>query len=550
MTDTEKELSSRYYVAEVSVWLLGGVLLVARFIGLAPSQSIPLLNITLENQQYLPRIVAALLVAATFYLTAEWKQSHRQARGSYYSQVRFALAILWTCASLWLSYQLVAENTNLSGISPGWYFGFLGVGFLLGGVISILIFASLMIRTHEESKKLDLPRFPAATIAQYKTWTPVILLLIAACYILWHFSPAAIKWIGVCLIVVTALFVIGTDNATFFFSKDENGNRIPYAKRVTRLKAAHDAHDYSYLIGGNAPKIMQQMGISKDPVPESFQRVMQQKFAVSSDGRPPKFHVQQQDEIGVSFYLKDGNQNNKAHSNCGVKIQKQQGKNDLMRVLVEWEDNKIPTKEMEISISLVEKYAEEYLSIHTNEAELTPRKLLSYGINQAVIKTMADATEPLLFKAVFAGQEEVVRELLKKEVDVNERSVYGWTAILAASAQGYPRIVRLLLDAGANPDIGNVHGITPLMYSAHYRNPKVCQILIEYGAKPNFQDVYGMTALMVATQVGHEGIVQRLLKAGADTTIRDRKGKTALDIAHEKKRGKVAKRLRKQKENK
>ncbi|MBI5580109.1 MAG: ankyrin repeat domain-containing protein [Deltaproteobacteria bacterium] len=544
---SKNELSSRYYIAEVSIWLLGGVLLVARFIGLAPSQSIPLLNITLENQQYLPRILAALLVVVALYLFAEWELSSQQARRLFLQKVRFRLTILWICATLWLSYPLIAENTFLSGISPAWYFGFLGVGFALGNFVSLLVFASLMIRTHVESKKLDLPRVPAAAIAQYKACPPIVLLLLVVSYILWRFSPEAIKWIGLCLIVVACLFVIAIFIAPFFFTKDENGYRIPYAKRIAGLKAAHDTHDYRYLIGGIGFKAIQQVDFPKDSSPEDKQKIMQQKFSGATNNEPHRFRVLQQDEIQVSFNHKDGNQNNKAPSNCGVKILKHQGKQDLMRVLIEWENHKRPPKEMEILISVVEKYAEEYLSTHTIEAELIPRKILSYAINQTVIDAMLSEAGPVLFRAVFTGREEVIRELLKKEVDVNERAEHGWTAILAASAQGYPRIVRLLLDAGANPDIANLLGITPLMYGAPYRNSKICQILIEYGANLDLTDVYGMTALMVATLSGHEGIVQKLIKAGADITIKDRKGRTALDIAHEKKRGKIAMRLRKAK---
>ena len=44
MDDAIPDLSARYYIAEALVWLLNGILLVAQFAGLAPSQAIPILN--------------------------------------------------------------------------------------------------------------------------------------------------------------------------------------------------------------------------------------------------------------------------------------------------------------------------------------------------------------------------------------------------------------------------------------------------------------------------------------------------------------------------
>ena len=50
------ELSARYYISEVTVWLLSAILLVACVFGLAPSQPLPLLNVRLENNQHQLRI--------------------------------------------------------------------------------------------------------------------------------------------------------------------------------------------------------------------------------------------------------------------------------------------------------------------------------------------------------------------------------------------------------------------------------------------------------------------------------------------------------------
>ena len=539
------DLSARYYIAEATVWLLGAILVVSRFVGLAPSQPLPLLNVTLENNQHFSRVVAVLLAAAALYLIVGWKQSSRRARDSYWAQAFAGFTTLWVCMSLWLCYPLIAANTPFAGISPAWYFGFVVIGFLLGMFVSILVFASLMIRTPTEASTLRLSRVPAATRAQYKAWIPVVTILLATYYVLWHLSPEVIKGLGFFFVCVPFLLMIGEEFAWLCLSQDENGNRIPYVKRIASFKEIHDSHDYHYFLNNHGSKAVEEMGIPIKASPQAIQKAMQEKLFVESSAEF-RFRVRQEEETQWEFYFKDGNKDNQLPKNRGVRFHKRQGKKGLLRVLViPDEPEKEEPREIEIPTSLVEIHAEEYLSTHTDDSDLTLRKVLSYAINQTVIKTMFEQAGPWLQRAVEAGQEDKVEELLKQEdIDVNERAEAGWTALLYAAAQGYPRIAQLLLDAGANPDMGNVHGITPLIYGARYGNIEICRLLLEYGANPDLQDVYGMTALMVATRLGYAGVAEMLLKAGASITIKDRNDMKALDFAHKCKQGKIAKIIR------
>ncbi len=543
MDNMKLDLSARYYVAEVTVWLLGAILVVSRFIGLAPSQPLPLLNVTLENNQHFLRVVVALLAAALLYLIVGWKQSSRRARDSYWAQAFAGFTTLWACVSLWLCYPLIAANTPFAGISPAWYLGFVAIGFLLGMFVSVLVFSSLMIRTPTEARALRLPRVPAATRAQYKAWIPVVTILLSAYYVLWHFSPEVIKGIGFFFVYVPFLLMIGEEFASLCLSQDEKGNRIPYVKRIASFKEIHDSHDYHYFLNNHGSKAVEKMGISTKASPQSIQKAMQEKLSVESSAEF-RFRVRQEEEVQCEFYFKDGNKDNQLPKNRGVRFHKRQGKKGLLRVLVIPDEPEKEPREIEIPTSLVETHAEEYLSTHTDDSDLTLRKVLSYAINQTVIQTMVQQVGPLLQRAVEAGQEDQVEELLRQDIDVNERAEAGWTALLYAAAQGYPRIARLLLDAGANPDMGNVHGITPLMYGARYCNIEVCRLLLEYGANPDLQDVYGMTALMVATRLGYADVAEMLLNAGASITIKDRNSMTALDFAHKCKQGKIAKIIR------
>lgn len=544
MDNVKLELSKRYYIAEATVWLLGATLIFSRFIGLDASQPVPVLNVILEDKQNYPRVVAALLIATAFYLIIEWKQSSRKARKSYWSLTRAGSTILFAGVSLWLSYPLIAANTGFAGVSPGWFLAFLTIGFFLGGFASILVFSSLMIRTPTEAKSLRLPRVPNATRAQYKTWIPVVFLLVIAFYILRHYSPEILKEFGLGFVLVSIpfLLIIGEEFSWLCLSQDENGNRIPLAKRIARLKEVFNSHDYSYHLIDRGREAAEESGIDRNVSPQEIQKAMQEMYSVES--RTGSYYVEVKEGIAFELYSKDGDPENQSRENRGVRIKRQKGKKDLLRVLIHFDDPEMESQEVEIPINLIETHAEEYLSTHIDDANSDSKKFISYALNMSTLQTITEDAGPFLHRTVQAGLEHEVKELLKQDIDVNERAEAGWTALLYASAQGYPQIVRLLLDAGANPDIGNVHSITPLMYGARYDNLEVCRCLLEHGANTDLQDKYGDSALMVATAYGHADLVEELLNAGANIALKNRDDNAALDIAHDRKQGEIAKKLR------
>jgi len=538
------DISPRYYIAETTIWLFGAIIAISRFVGIAPFQSLPVLNVTLKNQQHSIRAVAVMLVAATFYLIFEWKQSPQEARNSYWAQSRASISIIVSCGSLWLSYPFIAANTRFAGISPAWYFGFCAIGFLLGLFGSTLAFCSIMVRTPAEAKAINLPRIPTATRAQYMLSLPIVSILIVAYYLLCYKAPEVIIGLAYFLVVVPFLYMIGEMFAPLCLKQDDDGHRIPYSRRIVSLKKAFDSHDYDYYLIDNGRTIAEEHDIPINESLEAIQRAMQLTFAQNESSGSMRFHVQQLEEVQFGFYFKDGNSDNHSPENRGVIVQKSHGKKTSFRVMVIPDEAEKESREIEITIKLVVEYAEKYLLEHSEIEELTFRNVFSYAINQTVIHTIKHEQEPLLQRVIFAGLADQVEELLNDDVNVNEQAANGWTALLAAAAQGYPQIVQLLLDAGANTDIGNLIGITPLMYGARYGNIEVSKVLLEYGANPNLQDKYGMTALMIATRHGFTDIVGMLLKAGANTKIKDHNAMTAIDIAYKHKQGKIAKMLR------
>lgn len=549
MNDTAKELSTRYYVAEGTIWVLSAILVVSHFLGLAPDQAIPILNVTPANTHHFAAVVAILLIAAVLYMTVEWRQSSRLTRDSLWQGVRLTVTGLVAVASLWLSYPTIAQHTRFTGVAPAWYFGFIAVGLLIGMFVSILAFSALMIRSATESKRLRLPRIPAATRAQFIPWPPLILLLLLAYYTLLHFSPPVIAPLVPALVLVPFFVMLFEEWASLHLARDENGKRIPYAKRIARFKEIHDFHDYAYFLIDRGDQAVKEIAVSAEDTPQTIQQAMQKRYAAGQSQVPINFHVQQLEEVQFQFYPKDGNPENNDPQNCGVKVCKRRGKAEKIRVLFLPDDAQHAKKEVSICSAAVEKYAEEYIRNHADPKDTTFRKVFSHAVNAAVLDALVEESGPLLHRLVESGQETEVGEAIKNHADVNERAKAGWTPLLYASAQGYPTIARMLLDAGANPDIGNVHGITPLMYSAWYGNVDICKILLDHQVSVNAQDVYGMTALIVASRDGHIEIAKLLLDAAADPSIATREGKTAVDFAYACGHGRIAKLLKKAKKS-
>jgi ankyrin repeat protein len=106
--------------------------------------------------------------------------------------------------------------------------------------------------------------------------------------------------------------------------------------------------------------------------------------------------------------------------------------------------------------------------------------------------------------AVREGSMETVKALVDAGADVNERSEYGWTALLVATQNRYYKIGVFLLDHGADPNIANEGGWTPLYIATDNRN-------IEGGDYPTRKP-----------DMDHLDYIKRLLAAHANPNLRMR----------------------------
>lgn len=157
--------------------------------------------------------------------------------------------------------------------------------------------------------------------------------------------------------------------------------------------------------------------------------------------------------------------------------------------------------------------------------------------------------------AAVNGYTAIVRQLLKKNVDINVQDGLGNTALIIAIRHDDARLTRLLLGNKADYSIKNKKRKTAVDLALARKNAAVLKVLESKGidVKPRHttyaktdiksfrqsiqqsSSVYkGWPILSIASLLGEKEIVSQLLKQGADINARDKSGYTALHRASSK----------------
>lgn len=151
---------------------------------------------------------------------------------------------------------------------------------------------------------------------------------------------------------------------------------------------------------------------------------------------------------------------------------------------------------------------------------------LHYALNKEIVEILVDQRADInsrsqsngwtpLQRACFAGQLEVVKELLARGAKVDAEDRLGKSALhYAAGWPESPEITKLLLQHGANPNAQDHAGWTPLHNSSYAGHVAAVKLLLEKGAKVNAEDYYGLTPMMQARAAGRDDVVAVLKAAG------------------------------------
>lgn len=141
-------------------------------------------------------------------------------------------------------------------------------------------------------------------------------------------------------------------------------------------------------------------------------------------------------------------------------------------------------------------------------------------------------SEDQFLQAAKRGDVNEIRRLVKNGVNVNQRHIFGWTALHVAAMNGHLSVVKELLSLGADPNLGDE--FTNVYSTAQEKKVHTFEIWMvreeEFSEKLRMQATFkGCTALHYAVLADNYDIVETLLKRGANPSKKNAIGHIPLD---------------------
>ncbi|KYK55951.1 hypothetical protein DCS_07916 [Drechmeria coniospora] len=143
---------------------------------------------------------------------------------------------------------------------------------------------------------------------------------------------------------------------------------------------------------------------------------------------------------------------------------------------------------------------------------------------------------PLMISASVPNGEAVLKMLLQKGANVNEKNSNGQSALHFVASKKNMDIARMLIEAkpAASTRIRDRRGQYPIHRAAAAGSEPMVNLLLQNMSPLNPTDDEGYTPLHHAVAEGHGDVAVALLKHGADFGIKNRAEELALDLAPDK----------------
>lgn len=152
---------------------------------------------------------------------------------------------------------------------------------------------------------------------------------------------------------------------------------------------------------------------------------------------------------------------------------------------------------------------------------------LSSNITYAMVNSMkSDRSE--LIEATKNRNSELVKNLIKQKVNLNDKDSSGQTALLIATKNNDLEIAKALILGGADVNAQDNIKDSPLLYAGASGRLEILKLILK--SRPDFKiyNRYGGTALIPAAEKGHVEVVKELLKSKIDINHVNNLGWTAL----------------------
>ncbi len=125
-----------------------------------------------------------------------------------------------------------------------------------------------------------------------------------------------------------------------------------------------------------------------------------------------------------------------------------------------------------------------------------------------------------LSRAAREGQLAIVKLLLDRRANIEQRNLAGSTPLFLAAEANRTRTVRLLIENGADPNTRGRSGVSVLSAASYHGNERTVELLLARGADPQLADGTGKPPIVYAAARGFTGLVRRFLDRGAEINAR------------------------------